>query len=127
MECFESSCHLYEYPPYVILLKVGLSLLQVNDLLVDVPVICVLHNDAEALLRILDERLFITDDIRMLDRSQDSDLVEGIFSLFLTQGVHAHLEMMKLKTLYLFECVYLFVTVSFDFEYLGVGALTCDC
>ena len=67
MEGFKSTSHLNKYPPYVILFERGLILLVFNDLLIHVPIRRILHHDAQALLRVLYERLLVTDHVRVPD------------------------------------------------------------
>lgn len=67
VQSLETSDHLYEYSPDFFFLESGLVVLVVNNLLVQVSVVSVVHHYAEVLF-LFYERLLVTDDIGMLDR-----------------------------------------------------------
>ena len=67
--------------PYLLLLYVGFPLLVVADLLEYVSVVSVLHHQTETRGRLIDEGIAISNHVRVVDRGENSDLIEGI-SLF---------------------------------------------
>jgi hypothetical protein len=83
MQGLESSSHLDEYAPYVILVEGGLVLLVLDYLLIDVAIRRILHHYAQALLRVLYESLLVTDHVGMSNRRQYSNFIQCIFSFFL--------------------------------------------
>ena len=115
VQSLETPCHLYEYPPYVLLFECRVILLMRDDLLVYVPVRGVLHHDAQALLVLLDEGLFVADHVRVPDRGQDADLVQSVFSFFLGQGTHIYLLNVKIQGILLF--------LGHMFVYLSISRL----
>lgn len=62
----------------------SLILFMLHNFLVKITITGVVHNDAQS-FTLVDKRLFVTYDVFMLDRSQDSDFVKGIFLFFLAE------------------------------------------
>ena len=60
------------------------------DLLKQVAPVSELHHDAERLCRLLEECLLVRNDVGVLDRGQDADLIES--SLFLALGELSELD-----------------------------------
>jgi hypothetical protein len=105
--------NLDEHVPNLLLLDVGLSLLVVDDLLVQIAIVCELHHEAECATALVYKCLFITDNIRFVDRSQNAHLVEGVFALLLREFGHRDL----------LQRVYVLVGDPLDFVDAGVGAV----
>ena len=105
--------NLDEHVPNLLLLDVGLSLLVVDDLLVQIAIICELHHEAECATALVYKCLFITDNIRFVNRSQNAHLVEGVLALFLREFGHRDL----------LQRVNVLVSNPFYFVDAGVGAV----
>ena len=58
------------------------------DLVLEIPTIGVLHQDAQLVGLGVEERALILDDGRDADRCQESDLVKGALSLLLVEPIH---------------------------------------
>ena len=55
----------------------------------EVTAVCILHDDAQTAGVVLEEGLFVANDVRMAHRGQDADLIECV--LFLLRGEFSHL------------------------------------
>ncbi len=113
MEHIERPNHLYKDRPDLLLVKLLVGLLLLNNFLVKVGVICEVHDEAQALSLVLKEGLFVPDDGFVLDRGQNADFVERIFFFFVGQLAH----------LYLFQCVDDTVAHAFDLKDFRVSPL----
>ena len=58
-----------------------------HDLLVEVSVVTVLHHDAHGVVVLVHKDFFVLDDIFVAHTRQDSDLIDSISALFLSQVV----------------------------------------
>jgi hypothetical protein len=92
MHCLEPAHHLNEYLPYLLLSEGTLVLLVVRDLLEEVAIVRVLHDNAtqmrqsdgslpERLRRGLDKCLFVLNDVGIAERRKDSDLIDRVIFL----------------------------------------------
>ena len=79
--------HLYQAVPNLRLLEVCAIGLMLHDLLVQISVVTVLHHDAHRVVVLVNEDFLVLDDIFVAHPRQDSDLVDGISALFLSQVV----------------------------------------
>jgi len=82
MQSFETSDYLNENVPNLLLFDIGFSLLVTANLLEDISVVSILHDQTQAAAWLINERFFISDDIRLSYTGKDPDLVQGIFFLF---------------------------------------------
>ena len=106
MQAHQPEHHLVEYRPYVIFLgKLGRFLSIINFSL-QIAVIAVFHHDAQAVGMLLKEGLFITCDVWVFDRGQDSYFIQSIFFLFC--GKFHHFD--------LFKCVSLRIRFPYNLE-----------
>lgn len=87
MHGLQSAQRLDHYLPNLSLLDVRLHLLVVADLLEDVSVVGELHDDAKALVLVVEKRLLVLDDVGVPDGRQDPHLVDGILTFLLAQVV----------------------------------------
>jgi hypothetical protein len=85
----------------------------IGDFLLQIPVICIFHDNTEQIKGLIVERLLVGDNIVGLDRCEDSDFVEGVNFLFL-------LEFLDFNFL---ESVNLPIIDSLDFIYSAKRAL----
>lgn len=74
--------------PQLLLGERGVILLEGVDLLKHVTTIGMLHHNAQMTSVILEEAFFKPDDIRVSDRSENSDLIQCVFLLFLLKFSH---------------------------------------
>lgn len=75
MKSFETSHDLDEIVPYLFFCELGSIFLMLFDHLEEVTVVSALHDNAEVSLSVLKEAIFISDDIWMLNRCQNSDFI----------------------------------------------------
>ena len=85
MEGSEPPDDLYEDIPDFLFFDVRLPLLIVADLLEDVAVVGILHDQAQTRGGLIDEGVPIGNHIRVVNRRQDPYFVQSIFFLFLRQ------------------------------------------
>ena len=83
MESFQASHDLDEVVPDLFLSKLGSLLFVFLDSLEQIAVVGLLHDDAKAICGIFEEGLLVCDDIRVVNRSQNSNLVDSILFLLL--------------------------------------------
>lgn len=114
MQGFEASNNLDEDVPDLLLFDVGLSFLVTANLLEDVAIVSVLHDEAQAGAGFVDESFLIGDHILLRDTRQDAHLVQGIFLLFLGQVKHLNL----------LQCVDCLVLLAAHLVDLRVGTIT---
>ena len=69
VEGFKSWDHLDHHFPYFVLLEKGLIFLVVDDFLVEVSIIRILHDDAQWVAQFVNEYVFVTDDVGVFDWS----------------------------------------------------------
>jgi hypothetical protein len=81
MQRLQASNGLNEEMPQLLFSETCIVLLVGIDLLEHVTRISVLHDDAQAAGTVLKESLFETDYVRVIDRCQNADLVQGILLL----------------------------------------------
>jgi hypothetical protein len=67
VESSQAPHNLNEDIPNFLLFYVCLPLLVVTDLLIEISIICKLHDQTQALTRIIDEGLFVTNDIGFIN------------------------------------------------------------
>jgi hypothetical protein len=67
VQCLQALDHLNEDPPNFLLSKVGLLLLVPLDFLEKIPVVSILHHDAERLRRLINECFVVGDDRLVID------------------------------------------------------------
>ena len=67
MKCPQSTDNLYEYIPNFLLLNISFFLLVCSNLLEDIPVVRVLHDQAEGATGLINEASLETDHRRMID------------------------------------------------------------
>ena len=113
MEGSQPSDNLNEYVPNFLLLYVGLSLLVTADFLEHVSVVRVLHHQAQAGRRLVNERLLEPDHVRLVNTGQDSHFIQRI--IFLLVG--------QLEHFYLLQGVDVVIVESFDFVNRTVGSI----
>jgi hypothetical protein len=109
-----SSNNLNEEVPKLFLAEASRSLFVICNHFHYVSSISVVHNYAQRRCRILKECLLISDDIWMLDGSQNADLIECILALPLRQLDH----------LYLLHGILCAIRYPLYPEYRAVGTLT---
>jgi len=88
----------------------------VADFLEHITIIGQLHDNTQTLGLIIYKCLLILDNIRMSNRSQYPNFINGIISFLLAQVVH----------LYFFQSVVLAVFQSFDLINIGVCTVTLN-
>ena len=88
VETSQAPNNLDEDIPDLLLLNVGLPLLIVADFLEDVSVVRILHDQTQARSRLINEGITVGNDVRVLDRGEDSDFIEGILLFFLREREH---------------------------------------
>ena len=113
VESSQAPDDLYKDVPDLLLLDVGLALLVVTDFLEHVTVVCVLHDQAETRCRLVNKGISVGDHIWVIDRSQNTHLIQGVFFLFFRQGEHFHI----------LECIDAWIVLPLDLEYGTVGAV----
>ena len=107
MERFQAQHHLVENGPNVSFLGKARGLFSIVDFSLEITIVTIFHHDAEAIGMRLEESFFVSGDIWMLNRSQNSYFIQCIFFFFLR----------KLHHFYFFKGVSLFITLSCNFEY----------
>ena len=113
MEGSQPSDNLNEYVPNFLLLDVGFSFLVAADLLEHVSVVCVLHHQAQAGRRLINERLLEPNHVRLVNTGQDSHFIQSILFLFFGQLEHFDL----------LQGVDVVIVKSFDFVNRTVGPI----
>lgn len=83
VECLQPLHELNEVLPQLLLWKIASALLEPLDLLQDVPARAELHHEAEGHRCVVDEGLFVLDDVLMLYGREDAYFIEGVLLLFL--------------------------------------------
>ena len=78
----QASDNLNKDVPDLLLLDVGLSFLVVTDFLENITVVCIFHYQTEAGCRFINEGISISNDIRMVNRGQNTHFIQGVFFLF---------------------------------------------
>lgn len=91
VQSLQASNNLNEDVPDLLLLDVGLSFLVTANLLEDVAIVSILHDEAQAGAGLVNESLFVCDDVRLENTCQDAHLVQGVFLFFLRQVKHLNL------------------------------------
>ena len=81
MQVLEAGHDLNNGLPDVLLLVILLIVLILADALEDVAIVSELHDDAERVARLVEERLFVSCHKRILYRSKDPNFVQGVFFL----------------------------------------------
>jgi len=107
VESVEATDDLNEDVPDLLLLEVGLSLLIVTDLLKYVAVISILHDQAQSRTRFVNKGIFISNDVGVVNRGQNSHFVQRILLLFVREVQHLNF----------LKGVYLWVFLTLDLEY----------
>jgi len=75
MEWFQALNDLNEYAPDLFLFQVVLFLLVSRNFLVQVPIICILHHDAERLGTFIDESLVVGTNTLVANGGENSNLI----------------------------------------------------
>ena len=70
--------HLYEHQPNLVLWKQSFLLCLVTNCLVEVPIVCQLHYNAELGALGVEEGFLVGDHVGMVDGRQNAHLVEGV-------------------------------------------------
>lgn len=84
MQGLQPADHLDKAVPNLRLLEVCAIGLMLHDLLVEISVVTVLHDDAHGVVVLVHKDFLVLDDIFVAHTRQDSDLVDGISALFLS-------------------------------------------
>lgn len=113
VEGLESADNLDEKVPDLSLREDRVFLLVVVDHLQKVTTVSVLHDYAET--HVLKEGLFVTDNVRVVDRGKDSHLIKSVFLLF--AGQFAHFDLL--------HGVDGAIRFSLDFVHFTEAAFTC--
>ena len=74
--------HLPEDMPYLIFLDKRFEFLRLTNLCIKVSTICDLHYNAQLICLFIKKCLFITNDIFVHNRCQNSNFIQSIFLLF---------------------------------------------
>jgi hypothetical protein len=82
MQCLHSLKYLTKDTPKLRFWEVGLSPFVLSNLAKKVTIIAVLHHNAKCVGLVIDKGFLVLHDIRMRDRSQNSNFVQGVFSFF---------------------------------------------
>ena len=114
VESFQASYNLNKNVPDLLLFDVCLTLLIIADLLKDVAIVSILHHKTKTWCRLVNKGVPICYHIRMVNWSQNANLIEGVFFLFLW----------KWKHLDVLQGVYIVVIFSPNLEYRTVSAVT---
>lgn len=91
VKSFQASHHANKNFPNRLLLKQSLLLLVLHNFLEQIPIIRILHHNAQRLRRLINEAFLIADDIGIFNRCQYSDFVNRIFFLLRRQILHPDL------------------------------------
>lgn len=111
VQFMKSSAYLVKYRPYFLLFERVFFFLSVCDLSENVTVVCVFYDNVKTIS--LKKSLFVRNNIRVVDRCEDSDFVEGVLLLLGWQVFHFDL----------FQSVELVVKFSPDFVHWRISAL----
>jgi hypothetical protein len=76
--------------PYFLFVDVDAFLLVVGDLLVQITVIRILHDDTEGVGLVLPEGFLVADDTWVANRGEYSNLVEGVLLLLVVEVQELH-------------------------------------
>ena len=104
VKCAQSLDKLSEDVPYLFLFDKGLEALGLSDLCIKITSISALHNNVKTHCVIIEKCFLVADDIFMINARQNSNLIQCILLLFLT-------ELCKFD---LFHCVDLTVRFPLD-------------
>ena len=88
MKRSKSPYDLNENVPNFLLFDICFSLLVATDFLEDIAVVRILHHEAERGRGFVNKCLLESNYVWMINRSEDTDLVEGILFLFVSQIEH---------------------------------------
>ena len=73
-----------QHSPDLVLCKCSFFLLVFYNFLIEISVTCVVHHYAQS-FTLVNERFFVTYNVLVLNRGQDSDLIKSVLLLLLTQ------------------------------------------
>ena len=90
MEGTETPNDLYKHIPDLLLFNVSLALLIVAYFLEYVAIVSILHDQAQTRSCLVDKSVAVCNNIWMVDRSEDPDLIKGIHLLLFIQWQHGH-------------------------------------
>ena len=79
---------LNKYTPYLLFLNILLQLLLFGDSLIQITIVNIFHNNAEAAPSIIDKRFLIRADAIVLNTCKNSDFVQGILLFFVRELAH---------------------------------------
>ena len=82
MQLLKPEDHLIKDRPDVVFLCESGSLLCVIDLSLQIAVVAILHDNTQTVRVFFEKGFFVGGYVGMVERCQDSDLVEGVFLLF---------------------------------------------
>lgn len=112
---FQPSDDLNQVVPDFLFIEFLTCLLLLRDQLEHVPTVGVLHHDAEAVRRVLEEGLLVADHIGVVDAREDAHLIQGVLLFFAAQFLHFDL----------FHSVNRCIRLPHDLVNLAERALTC--
>ena len=120
MKSLESLYNIYQHSPYLFLFKVHVLFLVVTNLLVEIPIISVLHHDTILSHKIpdspiLNKCLLISNNVVVLNGCQYSDLSQSILLLFAGEVVQSDN----------LQCVFSLIGNPLNLVDFGVSSLTC--
>lgn len=87
MEHFETSQHVVSHLPNKVLVELVILADFFLDETLEIPTICVLHNDTEHAVFFFKEGAFVLNDVRGIDGCQQTNFIEGIIFFFGTEFV----------------------------------------
>lgn len=73
-----------QHPPNLVFSECSFVLFVFYDFLIEISVTCVVHHYAQS-FTLVNERFFVTYNVLVLNRGQDSDLIKSVLLLLLTQ------------------------------------------
>lgn len=113
MERLETSNDLDKKVPDLLLCEVGVSFLVIVDQHEKVTAISILHDQAKTVSRVFKEGLLVANDVWMVDRGQNTHLIQSILLLFGREFAHFDF----------FHCVDGPIGLTFDAVHLAKGTL----
>ena len=91
MKSFQTSYNLNEIVPDLLLSKLGSLFLVFFNSLKKITIVSLFHDDAKAVGGVFEESLLVCDDVRVVNGSQNSNLVDSILFLLFRELTHFNL------------------------------------